>query len=737
MYKKKIVFVLMMLNACPVFSQKKNAVKTDTLRNIELPAAVVREVGPGSNSFSESATRKIDRKTIQRLNQAQDLPYLLNSVSSVVASSDAGTGTGYTGIRIRGADLTRINVTMNGVPVNDVESQATYFVNTPDILSSAQQVEVSKGVGNSKNGVGNFGAGISINNLDVNDLHPVFKYQTDFGSFNTLRQTLKASTGLINEHFTGTVRLSSIKSNGYIARSAADLKALQMTAKYQFDANTQLVFNYLRGREKTGQAWNGVAEDSLLTNRTYNELGMKSDGTFYNNQTDNYGQDYYQLFFDRKLNQHWALGSTLFYTKGKGYYEEYKTAQYYSDYGLSDYTPTPDTTIASTDLVRQLWLDNDFYGGRIYATYLSRKLDAGLYLNYNQYDGRHFGEVIWAQQGIDQNYRWYNLSAAKSDANLYTMLDYKATDHVSLFADLQYRNVQYTLNGFRKNPLIFHDLHYNFFNPKMKLTFKNYHHLLSVLAGIAQKEPNRDDIEAGAASLPKPEKLLNTELTYVYRPNAQLSFHTNVFGMFYKDQLVLTGKINDVGAYTRTNIDRSYRIGVEFEWMYRTRNRLFEMNVNLALSQNKILNFTEYVDDYDNGGQVQYWYAETDIAFSPSVIAGGRFSVFPLRSSEHAIQDLSVDILPKYVGKQYLDNTTNAGRAIGAYFVSDVLLNCPFKLSEHTILNLRSGVYNMFNSLYEANGYTFSYIYGAQQTTQNYYYPQSGLRWMLGAGIEF
>lgn len=737
MYKKEIVFVFMMLNASLGFSQKKNTLKSDTLRNIELPAAVIREVSAGNNIFSESATRKMDRKTIQRLTQAQDLPYLLNSISSVVVSSDGGTGTGYTGIRIRGADLTRINVTMNGVPVNDVESQATYFVNTPDLLSSSQQVEVSKGVGNSKNGVGNFGAGIAVNNLDINDVQPVLKYQTDFGSFNTFRQTLKAGTGLIHDHFTATLRLSSIRSDGYIMRSAADLKALQLTAKYQFDQNTQLVFNYLKGREKAGQAWNGVAADSLLTNRTYNELGMKSDGTFYNNQTDNYGQDYYQLFFDKKLNRHWALGSTLFYTKGKGYYEEYKTAQYYSDYGLSDYSPSPDTSISNTDLVRQLWLDNDFYGGRIYTTYLSRKLDAGLYLNYNQYDGRHFGEVIWAQQGIDQNYRWYNLTAAKNDANLYTMIDYKPTGQISLFADLQYRNVQYTLNGFRKNPLIYHDLRYHFFNPKVKLTLKNNHHLFSMLAGIAQKEPNRDDIEAGALFLPKPEKLLNTELTYVYRYNAQMSFHTNVFGMFYKDQLVLTGKINDVGAYTRTNIDRSYRVGVEFEWMYRSSNRLFEMNANVALSRNKLLNFTEYVDDYDNGGQVQHQYVETTIAFSPALIAGGRFSIFPLRNQEYLIHDLSIDVLPKYVGKQYLDNTGQAGRSIGAYFVSDLLLSCPLTLNEHTTLNLRTGVYNMFNSLYESNGYTFSYIYGAQQTTQNYYYPQSGLRWMIGAGIEF
>lgn len=736
MCKPLFVLFFLMLSSSFIFSQRKFVEKRDTLRNVELPAAVVKETK--STGLPESASRKLDKKTLQRLNQAQDLPYVLNSISSVVVNSDAGTGTGYTGIRIRGADLTRINVTMNGVPVNDAESQATYFVNTPDLLSSAQSIEISKGVGNSKNGVGNFGAGIALNTLDVNYDKPSFSYQSDFGSFNTFRNTLKASTGLIDEKFVATVRLSNIKSDGYILRSASDLKAAQFTAKYLFDENTQLAFNYLKGKERTGQAWNGVAQDSLLTNRTYNELGMKSDGTFYDQQTDNYGQDYYQLFFDKKLDRNWAIGATLFYTKGKGYYEEYKMAQSYADYGLNDFQPTPDTLVSSTDLVRQLWLDNDFYGGRFYTTYLSKKLDAGLYLNYNQYDGNHFGEVIWAQQGIDKSYRWYDLWAQKKDANIYSMVDIKPTKNISIFADLQYRNVQYAINGFRKNPNIYHELKYNFFNPKVKFTYRNYHHLLCFVAGVAQKEPNRDDIEAGVNFLPKPEKLFNTEMTYVYRNNNHMSFHTNLFGMFYKDQLVLTGKINDVGAYTRSNIDKSYRVGVEFEWMYQSRNKLLELEANIALSQNKILNFIEYIDDYDNGGQLAKKYAETDISFSPNIVGGGRISFFPLRNNEESpLENLSIDMLPKYVGKQFLDNTSNEGRAIKSYFVNDIVVNAPIKLRGKTILNLRTGLYNIFNKKYEANGYTFSYIYGAQQTTQNYYYPQSGIRWMLGAGIEF
>jgi iron complex outermembrane receptor protein len=711
------------------FAQKK-----DTLRNIELPAAVIREFK--QTTLDEQSTKRVEKSFMKRLNQGQDLPYLLNTLSSVVVNSDAGTGTGYTGIRIRGTDLTRINVTINGVPVNDAESQGTFFVNTPDLLSSSQSIEVGKGVGTSKNGVGSFGASIAINNLDVNYTKPTFSYQSDFGSFNTFKNTLKASTGLINDRFVTTVRASSILSDGYIDRSASNLKAFQFTTKYIMNPSTQVVFNYMKGKEKTGQAWNGVPQDSLATNPQHNELGLKSDGTYYDNQTDNYGQDYYQLFFDHKINSNFSIGSTLFYTKGKGYYEEYRMSQDFSSYGLPNFIVGNDTSF-STDMIRQLWLDNDFYGGRLYANYFSKHLDAGLYLNYNQYDGKHFGEIKWAQYGTPDDYRWYNLTAHKNDINLYGMVDFKASKHVNLFADLQYRKVDYIINGFRNNPSIQHDLQFNFFNPKAKITYNNQHHQISLLAGIAQKEPNREDIEAGKSSLPKPEKLYNGELNYTYNYKNKFSFHATSYLMYYRDQLVLTGKINDVGAYTRTNIPESYRIGIEMETQWKPSSRKIELAFNVALSENKIIQFSEFIDDYDNGGQVIKNYTKTDIAFSPSIIAGGRLSYFPLRGSSHKdFENLSFDLLAKYVGRQYLDNTSNINKSINSYFITDLIANCPIRIDENTILNIRTGLYNIFNHSYEANGYTFSYIYGQQTISQNYYYPQAGLRWMVGMGID-
>ena len=709
------------------------AQKQDTLRNIELPAAVIRDARQAA--LNEQTPRLADKALTKRINQGQDLPMLLNNLSSVVATSDAGTGTGYTGIRVRGSDITRINVTLNGVPVNDPESQATFFVNTPDLVSSATQIELQKGVGQSRNGNASFGASLALNTLDLDYEQPHFSWQSDAGSFNTFKNTLKASTGLIDERFVATVRASSILSDGWIDRSASDLKALQATAKYLLGPNTQIAFNYLRGKEKTGQAWNGVPEDSLRSNPQYNELGLKSDGTWYNNQTDNYGQDYYQLFFDHRIDSRWAIGSTLFYTKGKGYYEEYRTGQDFGRYGLPNFVQGGDT-ITETDLIRQLWLNNDFYGARLYATYVSPRLDAGLYLNYNEYRGRHYGDIIWAQYGVPDHFRWYNLDAYKNDFNVYGMAEVRLGQGFSLLGDLQYRKVDYTLNGFRNNPGIRHDLQWNFLNPKLRLDWKGKAHQVAFTTGIAQKEPNRDDIEASPVSLPRPEQLYNAELSYRYIPHRRLALYANTYLMYYRDQLILTGKINDVGAYTRTNVPESYRLGLELEALWRSGSWL-EGSLNLSLSRNKITAITEYLDDYDQGGQQTRQYRNTDISFSPAVVAGGRLSFFPIRQQAHsAFRQASVDILPKWVGRQYLDNTQQLSRSIDPFAVADVLLNMPIRFREQQQFTIRAGVQNIFNARYASNGYTFSYIYDQTLSTQNYYYPQAGRRFMVGLGIE-
>lgn len=731
----KKIWATLIVNCTFITVGFTQTVNQDTVRHIELPAAVIsqQELNAGITNGLQSQ-RKSD---IKRLNQSKDLPFLLSQFSSVVVQSDAGAGTGYTSIRMRGTDLTRINVTMNGVPVNDPESQATYFVNTPDIASSCRSIEISKGVGYSKNGNGSFGAAISLNTLDVNSDKATGYVTLDAGSFRTLKTSAKISTGLIHQKWISTIRFSSIKSDGFVQRSASDLSGFQWTTKYIFKPGTTLIFNFLKGREKTGQAWNGVLQTEMDTNRRFNSLGMKRDGSFYSNQTDNYGQDYYQLFFDHSLNAHFSLGATLFYTKGKGYYEEYKLDQEFEAYNVKKPIAGNDTLL-TTDLIRQLWLDNDFMGGRLMLNYFSERTDIGLYLNYNIYKGRHIGRVIWADAGFPDNYEWYRLPAQKSDVNLYGMLEHRFSQTLHVVTDLQVRSVRYQLNGFRNNPNLNYDLHYQFFNPKANIEWKKLGWLSRMSVGWVSKEPNRDDIEAGADNLPKPEKLLNIEWTFSKTMKQWGLSQVNFYGMFYKDQLVLTGKVNDVGAYTRTNITSSYRLGMEMEQIIRLNSRILELAVNAAFSMNKINKFTEYQDDYDAGGQIKKEYHLTDIAFSPNQIMGGRITVSPFATfTKNAWSKFAIDILPKFVGRQFLDNTSNVNRQLDSYFIQDVILSCPFTLKNTTILQAKIGLYNIYNAKYASNGYTYSYRYNQIENTYNYYFPQAGFHFMAGMGIDF
>ncbi len=719
------------------------AQEDSTFRKIELPASVITKGNPAAETIIKNSEIVLKKKNIEKLNTAVDVPYILNQTPSTVVGSDAGTGVGYTNLRIRGTDISRINVNMNGIPINDAEGQGVFFVNFPNILGSANSLSVQRGIGTSKTGYGNFGGSISINNLDVNYDKPHVSAMTDFASFNTLKNSVKVSTGMMNKRFVTTLRLSQITSDGYIQRSSANLKSAQITSKYMIDPNTSLTFNYLGGKERTEQAWNGVWEGSLDAIRNFNELGDKGDGTFYDNQTDNYQQDYYQLFFDRMVknidNKNGILryGAATYYTKGKGYYEEYKLDQSYAEYGLPNFIQGGDTT-TNTDLIRQLWLDNDFYGLRAYASYFGRKIQAGLYVNSSRYDGDHFGDVIWADRGIANDYRWYENDAVKKDNNVYGMFSYQIKKNLQVFADVQYRNVQYEINGFRDFPTINHDLTWNFINPKIEVRYApNKKTSLALFVANSSKEPNRGDFETLTTQLPKPERLTDIEVNWNQRISKGLKIYTTLYYMGYKDQLVLTGQINDVGAYARTNVSKSYRAGIELLANYQLQKNLM-IQANLNLSQNKIQNFTEFIDDYDAGGQIENNFSGTDIAFSPNIIAGAQITFYPLRGGlSNNISETSLDIIPKFVGRQYLDNTQNIDRSIDAFSTTDVLLNVPVKLRKSGTLKFRGGLMNVFNSLYESNGYTFSFVSGGQQETFNYYYPQAGRRYTIGIGYEF
>lgn len=704
---------------CSGFYLSLSAQQTDTTELLPVEVRATR-----ATATAPFAKTNINKAQVQRQNLGQDLPYLLNQTPSVVVNSDAGNGVGYTGIRIRGTDATRINVTLNGIPYNDAESQGTFFVDLPDFASSVNSIQVQRGVGTSTNGAGAFGATINISTNEVNK-KAYTEINNSYGSFNTLKNTIKAGTGLLNDHFLADIRLSNITSNGYIDRATSDLKALYFSMAYTSD-KTDVRLNIFSGKEKTYQAWNGVSEADLKISRTINYAGMEKPGDPYHNETDNYRQDHYQLFFTQRFTPTLSFNTAVFLTKGKGYYENYKAGEDYADYGM----PYP-AGFTTTDLVRQRWLDNDFYGNIFSLQYQTNKSSIVLGGAFTRYDGNHFGKVPWAEHGVTSTNNWYDVDALKNDWNIYGKWQQNLTNELQVFTDLQFRKVGHNINGFRERPDLFIDADFNFFNPKIGLSYIKNNWLFYTSYSIAHKEPNRDDFEAGIVEQPKPERLNDLEIGFENK-NAGRLFGLNFYFMDYKDQLILTGKINDVGAYTRTNIPESYRVGVEIQGSA-VLNKWLKTNANLTLSKNRIKNFTEFVDAYDVdfnwAGQKTTTYDQSPISFSPDVIGAATVTLTPFKA-------VAVELLSKYVGKQYLDNTGNDQRKLKPFFTQDVRAIYSFNYAWLKNVDFVFQVNNVFNKLYEPNGYTFSYYYDEQLTTENYYFPMAGTNWFAGINIK-
>ncbi|MBX3240959.1 MAG: TonB-dependent receptor [Chitinophagaceae bacterium] len=666
----------------------------------------------------------ISRREIEKINTGQDLPMLLNSLPSVVTNSDAGNGVGYTAMRIRGTDATRINVTLNGIPYNDAESQGTFFVNMPDFVSSVSSIQVQRGVGTSSNGAGAFGATI---NMSTNEFieKPYGELNNSYGSFNTWKNTVKAGTGLIDGKFTLDARLSSITSDGYIERATSDLKSFYLSGAY-FTGKASFRVNVFSGREKTYHAWNGIPEDMLKINRRYNSAGTEKPGTPYENETDNYRQDHYQLFYNQGINSKFSFNTALFLTRGKGYYEQYKAGRRFSDFGLPGVT-IGDSVISRTDVVRQLFLDNYYYGGILSLQYKHEGTQWITGGGWNKYDGKHYGRLPWAQVGVPVNYEWYNLDAFKTDLNFYTKLQQRIAAYWELFGDIQYRTVSYEMNGFRDNPDLKVKQDYHFINPKAGISYSRQGWNAYFSYALANKEPNRDDFEAGATLQPKQETLHDFELG-LERRDATFGWSATLFYMKYVNQLVLTGKINDVGAYARTNIPDSYRMGVELQAKWQPVSWL-NVNGNIALSRNRIKNYTTWYDDYDDGVQKTETFSETDISFSPSVVGGADISFVPLKNWE-------ISFPGKYVSRQYLDNTGNKGRSLDPFYVQN--FRTAYTLNDVVFreVNFILQVNNLFNKRYEPNGYTFSYIAGGEFIAENYYFPMAGTNFTFGINIR-
>ncbi len=710
-----------------------------------------------ANETTPTTFTNVGKQAIQKQNFGQDLPILLNWTPSVVTTSDAGTGVGYTGIRIRGSDGTRINVTINGIPYNDSESQGSYWVDIPDVASSAQSIQIQRGVGTSTNGAGAFGASINLQTNTRNDI----AYGTvinSVGSFGTHRHTLGFGTGLIDNRWVVDGRVSKIQSDGFIDRASSDLQSYYFSAGY-YAGKTMLKAIVFGGRERTYQSWYGVPESRLnndteameltVENEYWNEVQRNNllnsnSRTFnvytYKNQVDDYKQNHYQLHLSHLFTSSLSGNISTHYTKGKGYYEEYRYNDDFEKYGLAQIN-IGDSVINSSDIIRRRWLDNDFYGVTYSLNYEKEKLNAVLGGGWNRYNGDHFGEIIWAQlSAVPTEYRYYLNNGDKRDFNTYLKTSYHLSEKLNAFVDLQYRHISYATSGVESKQNTFDiNTSFDFFNPKAGITFElTSNQQLYGSYGIANREPVRDDfvdaLVKNKPNMPKHEALQNLELGY-RRTSDRYAFSANYYLMEYRNQLVLTGAINDVGASLRTNVDNSYRTGIEFEGTVKLSNRL-RWNANLTLSRNKISSFTEVGYDYgDNwefspAQETTKQYTNTDISFSPNVIAGSMLSYLPFRNAE-------VTLLTKYVGQQYLDNTSNANRKIDAYLVNDIRFSYTWRPSFIKEIAFSVLLNNVFDEMYSSNGYTWGYAGGGAVFRENYYYPQAGRNFLAMISLKF
>ena len=706
-FKSKTVtlfFLVICLLPFASFSQKQ--VK-DTIRVNQLDAVLVSAVRVTTKtpvSFSN-----LDKNEIQIRNLGQDIPILMNYMPSVVTTSDAGNGVGYTGIRVRGSDATRVNVTINGIPYNDAEGSGTYFVDMPDFASSLQSLQLQRGVGTSTNGAGAFGASLNLL-TDSYSKEANGEISNSFGSFNTRKHTVKFSSGLLNNHFELAARLSNIDSHGYVDRASSDLKSyfLQGTYVGKTTLIKALVFG---GKEKTYQSWYGVDAETLNNDRTFNFAGMFMDAfgnaKFYDNQTDNYQQDHYQLHWNEKVAENWSTNLALHYTKGKGYYEEYQNNQNFADYNLTPIVING-TTIDKTDLIRQKWLDNDFYGTTFSIIYKKDKLDVIFGGGINKYEGKHYGKVIWARFASTSELgdHYYDYFGNKTDGNFFAKANYQITKKMSLYGDLQYRNVAYKANGVADGSI--NDT-FNFFNPKAGFNYSlNDKSTLYFSFGKANREPNRTDYETGNV---KPEKLDDYELGWRY-VSEKTNINTNIYYMAYKDQLILTGNLDNVGNPIRSNSEKSYRLGLEVDASLQL-SKQFVIRPNVTISQNKNVELNVA------GTKV----GTKDIAYSPSIIAGNMVVYKPL-------ERLQITWLSKFVGEQFLNNIESSGAKLEDYFVTD--FNIAYQIKPKTIFKsivLNGLVNNILDKRYVSNGYMYD--------VTPYYYPQAGINFLVGMTLKF
>lgn len=724
--KSILIFSFTFLTISPLLAQQEN----DSIPKPELlDEVLVRAVRVSADSPITHSN--VSKEDLEKRNLGQDIPMLLNYLPGVVSTSDAGAGVGYTYIRVRGSDASRVNVTLNGIPFNDSESQGTFWVNLPDFASSIENLQLQRGVGTSTNGSGAFGASLNLL-TDAVSKEAGGEISNSYGSFNTRRHNVKFTTGLLNNHIEIAGRLSAIKSDGYIDRASSDLKSYFLQGAY-VDDNTLIKAITFGGHEVTYQSWFGIDAETLENDRTFNPAGMYFDAEgnlkFYDNEVDDYKQDHYQLHWNQRWNNYWSTTIGLNYTYGRGFFEQYRENDRFATYGLEPIIVASDT-INRMDLIRRRWLDNDFYVVNANATYKKDALELTSGIFYSLYDGDHFGEIIWAQYAAGSEIRdnYYFSDATKREFTVFSKATYKINEQWQAYADLQGRFINYKTGGITSGIVpIDVDESYSFFNPKAGLGYQfNTANQFYLSYGRAHREPSRNDFREGINT---PEILDDIELGWRYA-SEKLKVNTNIFYMDYKDQLVLSGELNDVGAPLRTTSGESYRVGIEIEADISLTNQLRWMP-NFAFSQNKNRNFVASID----GKLVNL--GTTNISFSPNVVANSMLIYQPF-------ENFQINWLSKFVGDQYMGNIDSETSKLDSFFINDLNIVYEFKnVPMFSSILLNGMVNNIFDIKYVSNGYFFTFdddwtTPGSITTIEGAgYYPQAGIHFLAGVTLKF
>ncbi|MDR1403139.1 MAG: TonB-dependent receptor plug domain-containing protein [Tannerellaceae bacterium] len=736
--KRVFLFAAALLLPAAAYGDEWPADSVKTVKDVSLDEVVITAAKAAKGT--PVAYSEVSKDELSRRNDGQGIPYLILQTPAISMTSDAGTGIGYSGFRIRGTDANRINITVNGVPLNDSESHGVFWVNMPDFASSVENIQIQRGVGTSTNGAAAFGATVAMQTENPS-MKPGAEYALSTGSFGTVKHTAKGGTGLLYNHFAFDARYSNVGSDGFIDRASARMSSYFVSAAW-YEDNMLIKFQTFGSSEKTYQAWNGVPSAMLklsgegAENRTFNPCGMYEENgevKFYDNQTDNYWQEHYHLMVSRRTGDAWNMNLTLHYTPGNGYYEDYKAGAKLAAYKLAAFANPEGGETTRTDLVRRKWLDSHFYGAVYSANYRSRKLQATVGTAINNFVCDHFGRVIWTKSAYSlpaPDYEYYRNKGEKLDYSACVKVNWLFRPNLSGYADLQYRGIDYKINGSddKAGDQVHIAKNWHFFNPKAGLNYLKNEHDAFVSCAVAHREPNRDNFtEAGVNQYPVHETLVDYEAGYSFR---QKSFYAgvNLYYMDYDNQLILSGKISEIGEALTTNIKDSYRMGMEVSGGVSVA-RWLTWNGNVSFSRNKIKNFTEFVDDWDTGEQISHYIGTATIAYSPDIIANS--------SVDFYYKNFSASFNSHYAGRQYMDNTSCKDRSIDPYFVNSLRLGYVFKPKFMKEIVLDVTLNNLFNEAYETNAWVYSYMEGGVRKKDDGYFTQAGIHAMGRIAFRF